>query len=213
MFEYFAGVIEDRRRPAGRPDRRPGLRGDRRPNAQSDWDVLGFCFVMVAGGNDTTGALISHGVGLLDAFPDQRRLFLEDPGLIPARGERVPAAGVLGAGPGPDDHARRRGRDVVDPCRREGADALRLGQPRRLGVRRGRRPPRRTAGRGAAPRLLQRPALLHRQPSRQAPGADRLRGDPRRAPALGVDRSRGVRHRSAFTRGWQSLPATGLSGS
>ena len=29
-------------------------------------------------------------------------------------------------------------------------------------------------------------------------------------PQVGVDRSRGVRHQSAFTRGWASLPATGV---
>jgi cytochrome P450 len=30
-------------------------------------------------------------------------------------------------------------------------------------------------------------------------------------PQVGVDQARGVRHRSAFTRGWETLPATGLS--
>ncbi len=29
-------------------------------------------------------------------------------------------------------------------------------------------------------------------------------------PQIGVDRDAGVRHRSAFTRGWTSLPATGV---
>jgi cytochrome P450 len=49
----------------------------------SDWDILGFCFVVVAGGSDTTASLISHAVTLLDEAPDQRRLLCEDPDLIP----------------------------------------------------------------------------------------------------------------------------------
>jgi len=49
----------------------------------SDWDVLGFCFVLVAGGSDTTASLISHAVTLLGEAPDQRALLLDDPDLIP----------------------------------------------------------------------------------------------------------------------------------
>ena len=85
MFGYFAGVIEERR--AHPQDDLIGAlvaAETRRRQRLSDWDILGFCFVMVAGGNDTTGALISHGVGLLDDFPEQRRLLLDDPSLIPA---------------------------------------------------------------------------------------------------------------------------------
>jgi cytochrome P450 len=49
----------------------------------SDWDILGFCFVVVAGGSDTTASLISHGVTLLGDAPDQRRLLLDEPALLP----------------------------------------------------------------------------------------------------------------------------------
>lgn len=48
----------------------------------SDWDILGFCFVVTAGGSDTTAGLISNAVLLLGDAPDQRRLLLDDPGLI-----------------------------------------------------------------------------------------------------------------------------------
>lgn len=48
----------------------------------TDWDILGFCFVIVAGGSDTTASLISHAITLLGESPDQRRLLLDDPGLI-----------------------------------------------------------------------------------------------------------------------------------
>ena len=45
----------------------------------TDWDILGFCFVMVAGGNDTTGNLISHGVMLLDADHQARDALVSRP--------------------------------------------------------------------------------------------------------------------------------------
>lgn len=81
MMDYFQGVI-DERRVSPREDLigtlvSAEIDGER----LSDWDILGFCFVMVAGGNDTTGALIAHTIALLDRHPDQRELLLEDPGL------------------------------------------------------------------------------------------------------------------------------------
>jgi cytochrome P450 len=49
----------------------------------SDWDILGFCFVMIAGGNDTTTNLIGNSMKFLHDFPDQHRELLTDPTLIP----------------------------------------------------------------------------------------------------------------------------------
>ena len=49
----------------------------------SEWDILGFCFVMVAGANDTTGNLISHGVMLLDGDHAARERLHGAPELIP----------------------------------------------------------------------------------------------------------------------------------
>lgn len=49
----------------------------------SDWDILGFCFVMIAGGNDTTTNLIGNSMKFLHDFPDQHRELLTDPALIP----------------------------------------------------------------------------------------------------------------------------------
>ncbi|TYK49068.1 cytochrome P450 [Actinomadura decatromicini] len=83
MFAYFTDVIAARRRePSG--DLISALAvaevdGER----LTDWDVLGFCFVMVAGGNDTTGNLISHGVALLDGDHAQRERLAADPSLVP----------------------------------------------------------------------------------------------------------------------------------
>jgi len=83
MFGYFSDVIAARRK-APTDDLISALtvaevEGER----LTDWDILGFCFVMVAGGNDTTGNLISHAVMLLDAHHDQRERLVADPSLIP----------------------------------------------------------------------------------------------------------------------------------
>lgn len=83
MFEYFSVLIATRRVEPG-DDLISALCHATIGDAQlTDWDILGFCFVIVAGGNDTTGNLISHGVQLLTDNPAQRRLLLADPALIP----------------------------------------------------------------------------------------------------------------------------------
>ncbi|MEU8121863.1 cytochrome P450 [Spirillospora sp. NPDC049024] len=83
MFGYFSDVIAARRAdPSG--DLISALTAAEVDGERlTDWDVLGFCFVMVAGGNDTTGNLISHGVALLDGDHAQRERLAADPSLIP----------------------------------------------------------------------------------------------------------------------------------
>jgi cytochrome P450 family 130 len=46
-------------------------------------EILGFCFVMIAGGNDTASGLISGTAAALTEFPEQRRHLLADPTLVP----------------------------------------------------------------------------------------------------------------------------------
>jgi cytochrome P450 len=45
-------------------------------------EILGFCFVMIAGGNDTAAGLIGGTAALLSEHPDQRRLLSADGGLV-----------------------------------------------------------------------------------------------------------------------------------
>lgn len=49
----------------------------------TDWDIVGFFFVMIAGGNDTTTNFIGNSTEQLDRYPDQRRAMIEDASLIP----------------------------------------------------------------------------------------------------------------------------------
>jgi cytochrome P450 family 130 len=87
MMDYFSAAIARRRETPG-DDLLGALVAaeledpDGSTHRLSDWDILGFCFVVVAGGSDTTASLISHAVMLLGDAPDQRRLLLDDPTLI-----------------------------------------------------------------------------------------------------------------------------------
>ena len=50
----------------------------------SQEELLGFAFLLLVAGNETTTNLISNAVGLLDQYPDQRRQLVDDPSLLHA---------------------------------------------------------------------------------------------------------------------------------
>jgi hypothetical protein len=82
IYREFAVLLEERRR-----DRRGDLMSaliDARLDGQAltQEELLGFCFVLVVAGNDTTTNLIANGAVLLAEHPEQRRLLLEDPSLL-----------------------------------------------------------------------------------------------------------------------------------
>jgi cytochrome P450 len=82
IYREFAVLLEERRR-----NRRSDLMSaliDARLDGQalSQEELLGFCFVLVVAGNDTTTNLIANGAVLLAEHPDQRRLVVEDPALL-----------------------------------------------------------------------------------------------------------------------------------
>lgn len=89
MFEYFGALIAERRAALDAGAEIPDdlisglLRAEYDGERLGDWDVLGFCFVIVAGGNDTTGNLISHTIAQLTEHPDQRAEVAADPVLVP----------------------------------------------------------------------------------------------------------------------------------
>ena len=55
----------------------------------SDEELLGFCFLLVLAGNDTTSGLIGSGIVLMDRHRDQRALVLDDPTLWPDAVEEI----------------------------------------------------------------------------------------------------------------------------
>jgi cytochrome P450 family 130 len=89
LYGYFTDLIEWRRRHRG-DDMLSDLveaEVDGVPLALDE--ILGYCFVMIAGGNDTASGLLSGSVVALTEHPDQRRLLLDDPGLIPGAVEEL----------------------------------------------------------------------------------------------------------------------------
>jgi len=52
-------------------------------------EILGFCFVMIAGGNDTASGLLGGTAALLTEHRAERRLLAGDPGLVPGAVEEL----------------------------------------------------------------------------------------------------------------------------
>ena len=72
--------------------------GTRRPLTRDE--VVTYASMVAGAGNETATRLIGFTVQLLAQHPDQRRLLVEDPSLIPAahRGDPPPGVAVAGAG-------------------------------------------------------------------------------------------------------------------
>jgi cytochrome P450 len=92
LYEYFTALIEVKRADPG-DDMISALvhasTGDDRSSRVEVGlrdigllEMLGYAFVMIAGGNDTATGLIGGSALLLAQHPDQRRLLVDDPGLI-----------------------------------------------------------------------------------------------------------------------------------
>jgi cytochrome P450 len=210
MYEYFSDVIGQRR--AEPQDDLLGalVAAEIDGTRLTDRDILGFCFVMVAGGNDTTGNLISHGVLLLDGDHAARERLVADPSLIPGAlveflrlESSVQGLARMTTAPvvlhGVEIPAGTRVMMLYGSGNRDerefGPDAERLDITREV--------KRHLAFSSGAhfcigshfARLQARVAfeeLLARQPE------------------IGVDPAAGHRLHSSFTRGWLSLPATGI---
>ena len=54
-----------------------------------DDDVIGFCYLLILAGTETTANLLANGVMALAAHPDQRAELRADPGLIPGAVEEM----------------------------------------------------------------------------------------------------------------------------
>lgn len=210
MYEYFGSLITRRRDEATDDLLGALVSAEIEGERLSDWDILGFCFVMVAGGNDTTGNLISHGAMLLDRDHRQRERIVADPSLIPnalleflrlessvqglartttravtIRGTEIPEGSkvMMLYGSGNRDE-REFGPDA------EQLDITRT-IPHHLGFSTGAH-----FCVGSHLARLQTKVAFEELFARQ--------------PEVGVDVEAGRRLHSSFTRGWISLPATGI---
>lgn len=210
MFGYFSDVIAARRRAAQDDLLGALVAAEIDGHTLTDWDILGFCFVMVAGGNDTTGNLISHGMMLLDGHHAARERLAADPTLIPDALVEFLRLESSVQGLARRTTAPVRVHDVEIPAgvkvlmlfgsanrdeREFGADADRLDITRQI-----RRHLAFSSGDhfcvGSHFARLQARVAFEELLARQ--------------PHVGVDAARGQRLHSSFTRGWISLPATGV---
>lgn len=83
LYGYFTDLLARRRQDPGDDMLSVLAAATLDGRALSVEEVLGFCFVMIAGGNDTASGLLSGTAAALTSWPDQRRRLLEDPGLVP----------------------------------------------------------------------------------------------------------------------------------
>jgi len=210
MMEYFSAAIADRRAHPREDLLGALVAAELDGEVLSDWDILGFCFVVVAGGSDTTASLISHAVTLLDAAPDQRLLLLEDPDLLPGA-----LLEFLRLESSVQGLARTTTRDVeVDGV------VIPAGQKVMMLYAAANRDPREfgdTADQLDVRRQISRHLSFSSGPH-FCVGSHLARLQARVAleellgahPWVSLDVSAGRRHESAFVRGWQSLPVRQL---
>ena len=83
LYGYFTELIERRRRQPGDDLVSILLQADEEGAAIGIEGILGYAFVMIAGGNDTTTGLLGGAAEILTTAPDQRQRLLDDPSLIP----------------------------------------------------------------------------------------------------------------------------------
>ncbi len=210
MFEYFTAAIAAARRDPGDDLLGRLVTAEIDGERLSDWDVLGFCFVVVAGGADTTAGLISHTVLLTGEEMHQREAVLADPALLPnALVECLRHESSVQA------LARTTLRDVeVDGV------VIPAGEKVLMLYGSGNRDPREfgeTADRLDVRRHIDRHLAFSSGPH-FCIGNHLARLQARVAveelfaahPHVRVDPTGGVRHQSAFVRGWVSLPAHDL---
>jgi cytochrome P450 len=211
MYGYFSDVIAARRTEP--KDELLGalvaaeIDGER----LTDWDILGFCFVMVAGGNDTTGNLISHGVLLLDDDHAARERLVAEPGLI---------GGTLVEFLRLESSVQGLARMTTAPVTIRGVD-IPAGVKVLMLYGSGNRDER-EFGPDADRLDIARDVKRHLAFSSGAHfciGSHLARLQARvafedllaRQPEIGVDPAAGQRLHSSFVRGWLSLPATGVT--
>jgi cytochrome P450 len=89
LYGYFNEVIAARGESPGDDLVSVLVQASSEGRALSPSEVLGFCFLLIIAGNETTTKLIGNALYWLDAFPEQRARLLADPALIPAAVEET----------------------------------------------------------------------------------------------------------------------------
>jgi cytochrome P450 len=82
LYGYFDGLIRDRRQRPGDDLLSALIAAEEQGHALTHPELLGFCFLLIIAGNETTTKLIGNAAYLLAENPDQRRAIVRDPTLI-----------------------------------------------------------------------------------------------------------------------------------
>jgi len=83
IYGLFGELLAERRRAPADDLMTALLEAEVDGQRLGETDLLGFCFLLLIAGNDTTTTLIGNGVELLGRHPDQRARLVRDPSLIP----------------------------------------------------------------------------------------------------------------------------------
>ncbi len=89
IYREFARLLEERRSERRDDLMSALLDAELAGSRLSQEELLGFCFVLIVAGNDTTANLIANGAVLLAHHPEQRRLLGREPARIPAAIEEM----------------------------------------------------------------------------------------------------------------------------
>jgi len=89
LYGYLNDVIAERRRNPTDDLVGALVTAEEESRSLSPAEVLGFCFLLLIAGNETTTKLLGNALFWLGAFPDQRELLLADPSRIPGAVEET----------------------------------------------------------------------------------------------------------------------------
>lgn len=84
LLGRFSELIEEKRRRPGEDLISALVEAELDGRKLTHTEILGFCFLLISGGNETTEKLIANTVHQLARHPDQRARLLADPSRIPA---------------------------------------------------------------------------------------------------------------------------------
>lgn len=83
LYEYFGGIIAERRKTPGEDLVTALIAAEIDGERLTENELLGFCFLLLVAGNETTTNLITNASVLLFDHPDQRRDLINDTSLYP----------------------------------------------------------------------------------------------------------------------------------
>ena len=84
LYGYFDDLIRDRRTRPGDDLLSVLIDAEEQGHALTESELLGFCFLLIIAGNETTTKLLGNAVSWLAENPDQRALVSRDPSRIPS---------------------------------------------------------------------------------------------------------------------------------